>query len=283
MFEIQRVANYNCVVGENPLWNAREQRIYWEDIDTGRLFRAHHETLEHECFYKGDPVGGFTFQEDGTLLLFETNRIAVLDENGRRRVVRDDIDAEMRRFNDVIADPEGRVFAGTIGSTHENGGLYRVDLDGKVSELFKGTGCANGMGFTPDLTKFYWTCSTTRTIFLFDYERETGNLSKRRVFYQAPLAEGTPDGLTVDAAGNVWTARWDGFALLCMSPDAGLLETIRFPVSKVSSVTFGGPNLDVIYVTTAGGKAGAGKSDGTLYRLKTKSKGRPEFRSRIQL
>ena len=67
---VQVVANAHCVTGENPLWNQREGRIYWEDIDTGRLFRADHLTREHECFYRGAVLGGFTFQEDRTLLLF---------------------------------------------------------------------------------------------------------------------------------------------------------------------------------------------------------------------
>src|SRR6476659_5047719 len=118
------VANYHCQVGENPLWNDSDVRIYWEDIDTGRLFRADHATLAHECFYKGEVVGGFTFQEDDKLLLFEADRIAVLDpDTGKRRVIKEGIDSDMVRFNDVIADPEGRVFAGTIGRTDESGGL----------------------------------------------------------------------------------------------------------------------------------------------------------------
>jgi len=216
MLEVQPVANYHCITGENPLWNQRDQRIYWEDIDSGRLFRADHRTLEHECFYRGETVGGFTFQDDGSLLLFEADRIAVLDSNGKRRVIAQGIDSDMRRFNDVIADPEGRVFAGTIGSTSENGGLYRVDLDGHVSALFKGTGCANGMGFTPDLSQFYWTCSTTRTIFVFDYVRETGALENRRVFYRAPAAEGSPGFVShrlivdVDDAGAEAAGELDG-------------------------------------------------------------------------
>src|SRR4030095_9985101 len=128
---------------------------HWLDIDTGRLFRADHGTLEHECFFRGDKVGGFTFQEDGSLLLFESDRIALLDPAGRRRVLVEGIDPDMTRFNDVIAHPEGRVYAGTIGRSRESGGLYRVDRDLSVKRLWQGTGCANGMGFTGDLTRFY--------------------------------------------------------------------------------------------------------------------------------
>jgi sugar lactone lactonase YvrE len=284
MFELEAVANYHCKVGENPLWDEREGRLYWEDIESNRLFRVDHASGEHECFYRGESmIGGFSFQDDGSLLLFEVDRIAVLTKQGKRRVVVSGIDSDMHRFNDVIADPEGRVFAGTIGKTEQSGGLYRVDLDGSVTPLWKGTGCANGMSFSPDLRRFYWTCSTTRVIYVADYERESGALSNRRSFYAAPAAEGTPDGLTIDAAGDLWSARWGGSSLIHLGADARVLEKIIFPVSRVSSAAFGGPDLQSLYVTTAGGAVDDDALDGTLYRVKVPVPGRVEFRSRIQL
>jgi D-xylonolactonase len=281
---ITAVANYHCEVGENPLWNEGEGRVYWEDIDTGRLFWLQHDTLEHRCFHQGDVVGGFTFQADGRLLLFEVDRISLLDPvNGERTILRERIDPDMRRFNDVIADPEGRVYAGTIGRTDESGGVYRVDLDGSVTCLWKGSGCANGMGFSVDLKRFYWTCSTLRQIFVFDYDRTSGGLDGRRVLYTAREGEGTPDGMAVDENDEIWTARWDGHAVLRLSPDGRLLERVPLPVAKVSSVAFGGPARDVLYVTTAGGRAGAAGDDGALYRMAAGVRGRAEFRSKIGL
>lgn len=279
--EIVPVANYHCEVGENPLWDERTGRIHWLDIETGRLFRAAHATLEHECFYRGPKVGGFTFQDDGALLLFEADRIALLEPSGARRVLAEGIDSDMTRFNDVIADPEGRVYAGTIGKTSTSGGLYRVDRDLRVTCLWKETGCANGMGFTSDLSRFYWTCSTTRRIFVSDYDRETGDLQNRRVYYQAPEAEGTPDGLTLDVRDHVFSARWGGSVVLEMTPTGEVAGRIEFPVTRVSSCVFGGSELDYLYVTTAGGREGSTSADGTLYRLKLDAKGRVEFRSRI--
>jgi len=281
---VEAVANYHCITGENPLWNAAEGRIYWVDIETGRLFRADPASGAHECFYQGELVGGFTFQQDSSLLLFESDRIAALSAGGARRVLREGIDAAMSRFNDVIADPEGRVFAGTIGRTGENGALFRIDRDGAITLLWRGTGCANGMGFTPDLRGFYWTCSTTRRIFFADYDANTGSLRDRRLWYQAPDSEGTPDGMSVDAAGDVWTTRWDGHAMYRLSPTAQRLERIELPVAKVSSVTFGGPNLEDAYITTAGGTGTAeGGREGTLYRIAGLSRGQPEQLSQILL
>jgi len=285
MPSLEPVANYHCQVGENPLWDEREGRLYWADIDSGRLFRVDHESLEHECFHHNpDKVGGFTFQDDGSLLLFEVDRIASLGKDGKRRVIAEQIDSGMVRFNDVIADPEGRVFAGTIGKTDESGGLYRIDLDGSVETLWLGTGCANGMGFSPDLRQFYWTCSTTYRIFVADYQRETGALSHRRVFHEAVREQGIPDGLTVDRQGRVWSARWEGSALLCLNSEGQVVERAALPVSRVSSAAFGGPKLDTLYVTTAGGTwDGSVAEDGALYRFPVSVPGTVEFRSRVRL
>ncbi|MET0795489.1 MAG: SMP-30/gluconolactonase/LRE family protein [Polyangiaceae bacterium] len=284
MSRLEAVANYHCKVGENPLWDEREGRLYWVDIETGRLFRFDHASGEHECFYRsGDRIGGFSFQVDGSLLLFEVDRIGVLSKSGEYRSLAQGVDRNMDRFNDVIADPEGRVFAGTIGKSDTLGGLYRVDLDGRVEQLWSGTGCANGMGFTPDLRQFYWTDSTTLRIFIADYERSTGALTNRREFYRAPLAEGTPDGMCVDRAGHLWTARWGGSLLLRLDPNANVVERVSFPVSRVSSATFGGPELDFLYVTTAGGNVEDAALDGTLYRFKVDVPGTAPFRSRIRL
>jgi D-xylonolactonase len=139
------------------------------------------------------------------------------------------------------------------------------------------------MGFSPDLRTFYWTCSTRRRIYAFDYERATGGLANRRVLYEATEDEGIPDGLAVDAAGDLWSARWDGFALVRHAPDGRVRERIALPVAKVSSVCFGGPELDRMFLTTAGGASGAGTLDGALFELRPGVRGRAEFRSRVGL
>jgi D-xylonolactonase len=283
--EVRALANYHCKVGENPLWHPEEGRIYWLDIETGRIFRLDVASGEHECFYRGPVVGGFTLQADGTLLLFEVDRIVRLEADGTRRVLREGIDPDVARFNDVIADPEGRVYAGTIGRTDQSGGVYKVERDGSIECLWKGTGCANGMAFTRDLSRFYWTCSTTRSIFEFDYDRATGHMGNRRLCDRVAEQDGTPDGLTLDLDDCIWTARWGGGVVVKMDAAGRELGRVEFPVTRTSSVAFGGPLLDTLYVTTAGGdgvgeRAGA---DGTLYSVKVDARGRAEFRSSVGL
>ncbi len=280
------IANYECVTGEGPLWHPGERRLYWVDIPQGRMFRYDPATGRHEQFYEGEVVGGFTIQADGALLLFMARGAVRIWRADKLTPVVDEIpDERNSRFNDVIADPAGRVFCGTMSSPDHPGRLYRLDTDGTLTTLLEGIGTSNGLGFTPDRKQMYYTDSPRREIYLFDYDQETGAITHQRVFVRTPEDEGVPDGMTVDAAGYVWSARWDGGCLVRYTPDGTEERRIVFPARKVSSVTFGGEDYTDIYVTTAGGdhKAEEGAGAGALFRLNLGIRGVPEFPSRIGL
>jgi D-xylono/L-arabinono-1,4-lactonase len=163
--------------------------------------------------------------------------------------------------------------------------VFCVERDGSVRLLWRGTGCANGMGFTPDGRSFYWTCSTTRQIYRAAYDRASGALSERSVIHVAGDGEGIPDGLAVDARGHLWSARWDGHAVYHLDDQACAVDRLTLPLAKVSSITFGGPNLDEAYVTTAGGTGAAGGgAEGTLFRVRgLGAVGQAEHYSKIRL
>lgn len=289
-YHVHPVANEYCQTGENPLWDPQHRILYWEDIPNGYIFRYIPSTKKWDKIYDGPTVGGFTLQENGKLLLFRDHDIALLHDDGGVQILTRDIDTNTGRFNDVIADPEGRVFAGTMGQGDKtSGGLYLVETDASVTKLWGGTGCANGMGFSPDLSKFYWTDSTARIIYVFKYDRRTGALTNRTEFYVAPEGVGTPDGMTVDVKGHVWSAHWDGFGIYHLDENGKVLEKIKFPVGQVSSAAFGGNDFDELYVTTAGGCARKGEplgettEDGCLFRVPVGVRGVPDFRSKINL
>jgi D-xylonolactonase len=285
-YELECIADYACVVGENPLWHPIEKRIYWTDIDTGRLFRADPATGQHEQFYEGSPVGGFTFQEDGSLLLFMDKGAIRRWKDGALTTLIEEIPEEREsRFNDVLADPEGRVFCGTMPVGERLGNLYRLDTDGTLTHLMPDIACSNGMGFTPDRKQMFYTDSMRYVIYVFDYDQATGALSNQRVFAQNPPEEGLPDGMTVDAEGYLWSARWDGSCLVRYSPTGLEVLRIPFPVKKVSSVVFGGADYTDMYVTTAGGdqKETDGALAGALFRLNMGIRGVPQFSSRVRM
>lgn len=288
MKRVELVADYACLTGENPLWHPMEQRLYWLDIPRGRMYRWEPATGRHELCYQGEQVGGFTVQADGSLLLFgEGGSVRVWREKRIVRTIVEELPEERgSRFNDVIADPAGRVFCGTMPRPDGTpGSLYRLDRDGRLVRLFGGLGCSNGMGFTPDRARLYHTDSVPREICLLDYDERTGGLANRRPFVRLP--EGClPDGLTVDADGWVWSAIWGGGCIVRFAPDGTERERIELPAKLCASLTFAGLECEDIYVTCAGGddKEANGPGAGGLYRVSgTGYRGVPEFFSRVML
>ncbi len=278
------IADYQCICGENPLWHPIEKQLYWTDIPTGRMFRYDPSTGEHEQFYQGQIVGGFTIQAEGTLLLFMARGAVKVWRNGELIDVIEEIpDERDSRFNDVIADPGGRVFCGTMPTKHRLGRLYQLRADSKLIKLLDGIGTSNGMGFTPDRKRMYYTDTSKRAIYVFDYNQNTGIISNQNTFIVVPEGEGGPDGMTVDAEGYLWSARWGGSCLVRYSPDGSEERRIHFPAKEISSVIFGGKDYTDIYVTTAGGdnKGEKGAGAGALFRINLGIKGVPEFFSRV--
>jgi D-xylonolactonase len=281
------IADYQCQTGEGPLWHAAEKRLYWVDIaKPGRMFCYDPATGKHEQVYEGETVGGFTVQADGALLLFMDRGAVKTWRKGQLTTVIEDIpDERASRFNDVFADPMGRVYCGTMPTKERLGRLYRLDTDGSIHLVLEGITCSNGMGLTPDRKQMYYTDSMVRKIYLFDYDQATGALTNQRLFLKTPDDEGVPDGMTVDAEGYVWSARWDGNALFRYAPDGREVLRVPFPAKKVSCPTFGGEDCMDLYVTCAGGadKAAEGPGAGALFRVRLGIRGVPECLSRVRL
>ncbi len=286
----QLVVPTQCQVGEGPLWHAETKTLFFLDVPAGEVHAYTPEDGEHRVVSRGRPTGGMVIQEDGNLLLLQDGAVSILTPDGKQPQVREGIGDPGARFNDACADPEGRVYAGTVG---DNGKLLRFDLDGRVTEMCSGVGCTNGMGFTLDLKEMYYTDSVPRQIYKFDYDRGSGALSNRRVFAQLSPADGLPDGMAIDAQGCLWSAVWFGARLKRFTPDGRLEREIHFPVRQTSSLAFAGDDLSDIYVTSAGVK-GASKlmppdmdpeapRGGGLYGLRVEGvRGRLPFRSRVR-
>lgn len=286
IMEPRVVVDVRCVTGENPYWHPLEKRMYWVDIPQGHLYRWDPAGGDHEMFDAGAPVGGFTVQPDGQLLLFMARgAIRFWRDGAFTGTVIDELPGELdNRFNDVIADPEGRVFCGTMSTPDRKGRLYRLDLDGSIHQLLDGVGVSNGLGFSPDGQTLYYTDTTAYAIYAFDYDRKTGDIRNQRVHIDANDGHGKPDGMTVDAEGCIWSARWDGNCIVRYSPEGRQLDRIEFPVHKVSSLTFGGNDYSDIYLTTARGNERGpveGEYAGSLFHLASSTRGVPEFYSRI--
>ncbi|MGB3307903.1 MAG: SMP-30/gluconolactonase/LRE family protein [Thermomicrobiales bacterium] len=284
------VVDLPCQTGEGPIWDDRRHVVFWLDIPPGRLYRYDPATGANDLVYQHDAmIGGTTLQDDGSMLLF-CSRGAILHldpDSGKTRIVVDSIEAEHdSRFNDVEAAPDGGVFCGTMASKDHKARLYRLAPDGSLTLLFDDLGLSNGIGYSPDRRTMYHVDTNTRITWALDYDEQTGAISNRRALIENPSGEGYPDGMTVDAQGDLWIARWDGRSLYRYTPEGECTGRVRFPVRKVSSVAFGGEDFADAYVSTAapdGRSEDEGELAGSLFKVRLPATGKPPFRSRVGL
>jgi sugar lactone lactonase YvrE len=200
----------------------------------------------------GADVGCVVLRRTGGALVALRHGLHTLDLlTGETAFVVDaDRDDATTRYNDGKCHRRGRLWVGTLDDgDRPTGALYRVDPDCSMHELRGGVRCSNGLGWSPDDRTFYWTDSPTRTILAFDYDLETGGTRRARALVRDE--RGLPDGLAVDAEGCVWSARWDGGCVVRYAPDGRVVTTIPLPVSRPTSVAFGGAGLDHLYITSA--------------------------------
>lgn len=279
---LEVAADFPCACGEAPLWHPEHERLYWVDVDEGKMYAFDPKARSAERVYRGGVIGGMTLQADGRLLLFMKDGAIGLwsPQSGLELQRAVTAGVEGTRFNDVIADPQGRVFAGTMPSQNQPGRLYRLDPDGSIHCLLERVGQPNGMAFSPDLGYFYLTDTLNRKIQRFAYQQSDGEISQPETLVEIPAGRGQPDGLTVDHQGYLWSAHWDGSCITRYDAGGKQAETIQVQVRHVTSLTFVGQE---VYVTSAGGsdRPGSGPQAGALFKMRAQVSAPPEFRSRV--
>jgi sugar lactone lactonase YvrE len=264
-----------CTLGEGPVWDARDQSLYWVDIPESRVHQiAADGSLS--SWDTGQPVGTVVPRASGGLAVAVRDGFMALDPVSGTLTTLAEVERDQpgNRMNDGACDRAGRFYAGTMAfdETPEAGALYRLDPDLGVTRLLTGVGISNGIGWSPDERLMYYIDSQVHRVDVFDYDPATGEIDGRRPF--AAVGEGgvVPDGLTVDADGGVWVAVWGGYAVLRHDPGGKVIEAVDLPAARVSSCVFGGPGLDRLYVTTA---AGPGESAGALFVCEPGVTGQP--------
>ena len=252
MSQIELVFSARDVLGEGPRWHAQEQCLYWVDIESKYYHRLDPTTQTHQIFEIGELVGVVGFRERGGLVLASERGFSFFDPEARclEPIGNPEAGKINTQFNDGAVDRLGRFWAGTLGDSFNNS-LYRLDLDLSINRMDTGFDVSNGMGWSPDNRVMYFTDSTPGIIYAYDFDLAAGSIANRRKFVDRSGLEGVPDGLTVDAEGFVWSAVWGGHCIERYDPEGKLEQRIDLPVSWPTSLTFGGKNLDVLYITSA--------------------------------
>ena len=257
-FTIECVLECGNHLGEGPVWDVEEGRLYWVD-GTGRrvgkpsLFRYDPRSGKVESWWLDHDVGAMALGRDRAVLALDDGFYFFDFGTGALELIAL-VDAEQprTRLNDGKCDRRGRFFAGGMDDKEELKvcGLWRLDPDLSVTKVDGGIICSNGPCWSPDDRTFYFADTFQEEIWAYDYDIETGTPSSRRLFASTKADGGVADGSTVDAEGYVWNAQLISGDLVRYAPDGTVERRISMPVKNITSVIFGGPDLDEIYVTS---------------------------------
>jgi sugar lactone lactonase YvrE len=233
-------------VAEGPFWDQDAGRLSWVDILSGAIHTGTSTITLPTLVGAAVPKtsGGFVaattegFTEVGPAGTW-TTRVAILPPG--------------QRMNDAKCDAAGRLWAGStdLAFAPGEGALHVLGADWRAEQVLTGLTLPNGLDWSPDARTFYLIDSIAGELNAFDVQPDRPGLANRRLVASFPQDGGLADGMTVDAGGALWIAMWGGHRVIRLSPDGDVLTEVAMPVAQPSSCAFGGPDLDVLYVTTA--------------------------------
>ena len=253
--EIKVFPDVTSTLGEGPVWHCEEQVFYWIDITGKKLHRLDLVTGKNQSFEMGSMIGAvMPVQEGGVVVALETGIFRFYPPDQFQKLVEYPSDASPNtRFNDGKCDPGGRLWIGTMDKNAKpyQGKLYRLE-GSRLIEVLQNISISNGLGWSPDHRTMYYIDTFEQTVYAFDFDISTGEITNKRVVVYVSKSLGAPDGMTVDCNGNLWVALWGGSGVACFDPLTGdLIGKVEIPALNVTSCEFGGPDLKTLLITTA--------------------------------
>ncbi len=242
-------------LGESPVWLEDRAELAWVDIPHGLIELLDVATGRVRTIPVGEMIGSIAPTRSGNLVAAVATGFVLVDLAGgrvRRLATLEPADPTIR-MNDGKADPWGRFWAGTMGHDKrpDAGALYCLEPDLRVSVALDPVTISNGLDWSADRRTMFYVDTPTQRIDRFDLQADGLGLRNRRPFATQALAEGAPDGLTLDLAGGLWLALWGGFGLVAYGPSGQVEARVPIPASHVTSCAFGGPDFGELYITTA--------------------------------
>jgi sugar lactone lactonase YvrE len=244
------------LLGEGPLWSARDNALYWVDIKAPRVSRLNLADGTVRAWPMPEAIAWLIERRDapGFIAGFKSGFARLkLDPVAIDLFADPEAHLPETRLNDAKADRLGRIWAGSMDERQDAqpiGALRRLDPDFGLRVVDDGYHIANGPTFSPDQTILYHADSAQRLVYAYDVD-DQGDLVNKRVFARFTGEMGYPDGMTTDAEGGVWIAAWDGGRVNRFTPDGALDRFVALPASQITSCAFAGPNLDRLFVTSA--------------------------------
>ena len=266
--QIEQFGALKLQLGECPLWDAQQQKLWLMDCRRGHLYAlsSHGDTLEQHLLPA--PTGSFALNHDGRIVVAMKEAIGLYNPQTRALSIVAELDTHLAnlRINDGTALPDGRFLAGSMhinlqpGEAPE-GGIYVVGHQGQLRKIGPALKTANGPLIHPRTGRLFICDSAEQTIFSFDIR--SGTAQDRQVFASTQALNSAPDGCCFDSAGGLWTALVRTGELARFDADGSLSLKIAVPVAHPSALCFGGPQLDQLFVTSIA-DSGRLRADGAL-------------------
>lgn len=251
----ETVLDHVCELGEGPVWDAKNNRLLWLDITKGEIHQYNVHTKTYNVFNVGKMIGSIAPRENGGYIAGLENGIAFIDiEKNLIQLLTNPEEGLGNRFNDGKCDASGRFWVGTMALSEEEnkGNLYVMDADLSLKKKIENVTISNGIAWNAVNTIMYYIDSPTNYVFAFDYNIETAEINNQRVVIDLAHEEGSADGMTIDEEGMLWIAFYGGWRVARYDAATGkLLRQVELPVENVSCCTFGGDDLNDLYITTA--------------------------------
>lgn len=255
MADVEVIVDCRSTLGEGLVWDADEQRLYWTDIEQKQLWMLQPTSGEVRSIAVPERIGCFAPRKKGGLVVAFASGFAFFDpETGKREDIAPfEPELPHTRLNDGRTDRQGRLIAGGFDEVEGKAisSVVRLDPDLRITELFNNVACANSTCFSPDGRTMYFADTPTKEIWAFDYSPSDGALGARRTIARFDAQPGMPDGSCVDTEGFIWNAQWNGRRVVRYAPDGRIDRVVDVPVLNPTCVTFGGAELDTLYITTA--------------------------------
>jgi sugar lactone lactonase YvrE len=236
-----------CIVAESPVWCAKENSLYYVDIQGKRLRRLDFSDFGIKDIVLPQQIGCFALNDFGGYICGMEDGIYTCDISGNTKVFCKPGKMKGFRFNDGKVNPYGEFYAGTIDRNF-GGALYSIETNGRIKELFDGVGNANGLDWDTNKRKFYFNDTPKKTTYVFDYDEK--RIYNRKILYTHGF--GNPDGMTLDEEGMLWICLWSSGCVIRLNPENNtIINKIEVPVPNAASCIFGGKDMDELIITTA--------------------------------
>jgi sugar lactone lactonase YvrE len=242
-------------LGEGPIWDSRDGRLFWVDIVEGVIHILAPATSHRSRIVVGEHVGclALTGRPDTLVAALRSGWYWIDVETGAKQLIAASPAGSGCRFNDGAVDRAGRFWVGTLEDSETNpvGELYLLAPDLSYRPMDRGFLCSNGITWSADQRWLFFVDSRNNAIYRYRFDDENGRLGDRGLFVDTTDLSGIPDGIEIDSEDTLWCAFWDGAQIVGFDANGRAKETISVPALRPTSLTFGGPDLATMFITTA--------------------------------